>query len=97
MGVHIFFWKVGLISLAVFLNLGEVLHKLGPTFIGEEERVRFTFRIIIHKKSWCAGCKNISYTFKSTIIETIVNGERVFRDGKIMSIKNGKKLEFTRG
>ena len=37
------------------------------------------------------------YTFKSTIIETIVNGERVFRDGKIMSIKNGKKLEFTRG
>ena len=29
------------------------------------------------------------YTFKSTIIETILNGERVFRDGKIMSIKNG--------
>ena len=38
-----------------------------------------------------------SYTFKSRIIETIVNGERVFSQGKILSDTIGKKLEFTRG
>tara|TARA_B100001013_G_scaffold44128_1_gene23262 strand:- start:1116 stop:2447 length:1332 start_codon:yes stop_codon:yes gene_type:complete len=38
-----------------------------------------------------------SYTFKSRIIETIVNGERVYSQGKILSDKRGKKLEFTRG
>ena len=38
-----------------------------------------------------------SYTFKSRIIETIVNGERVYSHGKILSDTRGKKLEFTRG
>ena len=38
-----------------------------------------------------------SYTFKSRIIETIVNGERVYSQGKILSDTIGKKLEFTRG
>ena len=38
-----------------------------------------------------------SYTFKSKIIETIVNGERVYSQGKILSDTIGKKLEFTRG
>ncbi len=37
------------------------------------------------------------YTFKSSIVETIVNGERIFRNGQIVSNKNGKKLKFTRG
>ena len=38
-----------------------------------------------------------SYTFKSRIIETIVNGERIYSQGKILSDTIGKKLEFTRG
>jgi len=38
-----------------------------------------------------------SYTFKSRIIETIVNGERVYSQGNIFSDTIGKKLEFTRG
>ena len=38
-----------------------------------------------------------SYTFRSRIIETIVNGERIYSQGKILSDTIGKKLEFTRG
>ena len=38
-----------------------------------------------------------SYTFKSRITETIINGERVCSQGKILSDKIGQKLEFTRG
>jgi len=38
-----------------------------------------------------------SYTFKSRIVETIVNGERIYSQGKILSDTIGKKLEFTRG
>jgi len=38
-----------------------------------------------------------SYTFNSRIIETIVNGERIYSQGKILSDTIGKKLEFTRG
>ena len=38
-----------------------------------------------------------SYTFKSRIIETIVNGERVCSQGEILSDKIGQKLEFSRG
>ena len=38
-----------------------------------------------------------SYTFKSRIIETIVNGERIYSQGTILSDTIGKKLEFTRG
>ena len=36
------------------------------------------------------------YTFKSRIIETIINGERVYSNGKILSSKIGKNIEFTR-
>ena len=38
-----------------------------------------------------------SYTFRSRIIETIVNGERIYSQGKILSDTIGRKLEFTRG
>ena len=38
-----------------------------------------------------------SYTFKSRIVETMVNGERIYSQGKILSDTIGKKLEFTRG
>ncbi|HIN74231.1 MAG TPA: dihydroorotase, partial [Gammaproteobacteria bacterium] len=38
-----------------------------------------------------------SYIFKSRITETIINGERVCSQGKILSDKIGQKLEFTRG
>lgn len=38
-----------------------------------------------------------SYTFKSRIVETLVNGERVYSKGKILSNKAGRKLDFTRG
>ena len=38
-----------------------------------------------------------SYTFKSRIVETLVNGERVYSKGKILSNKVGRKLDFTRG
>jgi len=38
-----------------------------------------------------------SYTFKSRIVETIVNGERIYSQGKILSDTIGKKLKFTRG
>ena len=38
-----------------------------------------------------------SYTFKSRIVETIVNGERIYSQGKILSDSIGKQLEFTRG
>ena len=38
-----------------------------------------------------------SYTFRSRIIETIVNGERIYSQGTILSDTIGKKLEFTRG
>jgi len=38
-----------------------------------------------------------SYTFKSRIVETMVNGERIYSQGKILSDTIGKQLEFTRG
>ena len=37
------------------------------------------------------------YTFKSRIIETIINGIRIYSRGKILSDEPGKKLEFSRG
>ena len=37
------------------------------------------------------------YTFKSRIIETIINGVRIYSRGKILSDEPGKKLEFSRG
>ena len=35
--------------------------------------------------------------FSSTIIETIINGERAYSEGKVIDTIRGKKIEFTRG
>ena len=35
--------------------------------------------------------------FSSTIIETIINGERAYSEGKVIDNIRGKKIEFTRG
>ena len=45
----------------------------------------------------CGWSSFEGYTFRSTIMGTIINGERVYSQGKILTDKPGKKLEFLRG
>ena len=45
----------------------------------------------------CGWSPFTGHKFSSTIIETIVNGERAYSNGKVINTIRGKKLEFTRG
>ena len=64
-----------------------VLVNMNDTYKVKEEKIFYK----------CGWSPFESYTFKSRITETIINGERVCSQGKILSDKIGQKLEFTRG
>ena len=62
--------------------------------IDREKKHTVSNKNILYKCGWSPF---EGYTFKSRIIETIINGVRIYSRGKILSDEPGKKLEFSRG
>ena len=62
--------------------------------IDREKKHTVSNKNILYKCGWSPF---EGYTFKSRIIETIINGLRIYSRGKILSDELGKKLELSRG